>query len=435
MNIYQKVFCAFCSSSLRKKSSIGQAIIQAAIPRKVIAPLQIGLGVQMHHYFGSKFLIETLNSLGFCSSYHEVQRFEQSAAVSQGIQIESSNEQFVQFIGDNVDHNTGTIDGLNTFHGMGIIAAITPGKEQRHTIPRIHTTGEDIIAVGKIDIKFYKQSTNKMESMFFQKLSSIDDVEDQLEELNFLIKLARPLKPELPGWSGTMQLVQTGNFPGKSRVVFMPMLDLNPSDMSCIFSTLYFIACQSRKMNTTPVVTFDQPLYWKALHIVINEPEGSDVKDVIVRLGGFHTEMSFLGCIGKLMENTGLTELLSTVYAPNTVGHMLNGKAISRAIRGHILVNDSLETLLVEQSFADTQPNIDANNNIFVEDLIDKILTKETKPETLHENRMLANMMDQYDKTKIEVAKSRTAKLWLQYMEMVHILQQFIAAERLGNWK
>ncbi len=154
----------------RKISSIGQAIIQAAIPRKVIAPLQIGLGVQMHHHFGSKVLIETLNSLGFCSSYHEVQRFEQSAAVSQGIQIESSNEQFVQFIGDNVDHNTGTIDGLNTFHGMGIIAAITPGKEQRHTIPRIHTTGEDIIAVGKNDITFYKQSTNKMESMFFSKV-------------------------------------------------------------------------------------------------------------------------------------------------------------------------------------------------------------------------------------------------------------------------
>ena len=108
----------------------------------------------MHHHFGSKFLIETLNSLGFCSSYHEVQRFEQCAAVSQGIEKERSNEQFVQFIGDNVDHNIGTIDGLNTFHGMGIIAAITPQQEHRHIIPRIKTTSEDIIAVGKIDIKF-----------------------------------------------------------------------------------------------------------------------------------------------------------------------------------------------------------------------------------------------------------------------------------------
>ena len=34
---------------------------------------------------------------------------------------------------------------------------------------------------------------------------------------------------------------------------------------------------------------------------------------------------------------------------------------------------------------------------------------------------------------KASLAKSRTAKLWLQYMEMVEILQKFIKAERTGN--
>ena len=33
---------------------------------------------------------------------------------------------FVQFSADNVDHNTRTLDGKNTFHGMGIIACVTP---------------------------------------------------------------------------------------------------------------------------------------------------------------------------------------------------------------------------------------------------------------------------------------------------------------------
>ena len=56
-----------------KLSSIGQAIIQAARPRVLIAPLQIGLGVQMHHHFASKFLVDILNKLGFSSSYTEVQ--------------------------------------------------------------------------------------------------------------------------------------------------------------------------------------------------------------------------------------------------------------------------------------------------------------------------------------------------------------------------
>ena len=36
---------------------------------------------------------------------------------------------------------------------------------------------------------------------------------------------------------------------------------------------------------------------------------------------------------------------------------------------------------------------------------------------------------------KASLTKSRTAKLWLQYMEMVEILQKFIKAERTGNWQ
>lgn len=54
-----------------------------------------------------------------------------------------------------------------------------------------------------------------------------------------------------------------------------------------------------------------------------------------MRLGGFHLEMSFVGGIGHLMEGSGITELLETVYAPNAVTHMTSGKAIARAVRAH----------------------------------------------------------------------------------------------------
>ena len=41
-----------------KVASIGQAIMQAARPRVIIAPLQLGLGLQCHHHFGSRFLMK-----------------------------------------------------------------------------------------------------------------------------------------------------------------------------------------------------------------------------------------------------------------------------------------------------------------------------------------------------------------------------------------
>ena len=111
-----------------KLPSLGQAIVQATRPRAVIAPLQLGLGVQMHQHFASKFLIDTRYSHGFCSSYSTVQKYERSAAVGQGTEIPGwIPGRFMQYVADNVDYNSRTLDGTGTFHGMGIIATITPG--------------------------------------------------------------------------------------------------------------------------------------------------------------------------------------------------------------------------------------------------------------------------------------------------------------------
>ena len=57
--------------------------------------------------------------------------------------------------------------------------------------------------------------------------------------------------------------------------------------------------------------------------------------------------MSFLGSIGHLMTGSGLQEFLEVVYASNSVSHMLGGKAISRAVRGHFLVDAALNTMLI----------------------------------------------------------------------------------------
>ena len=117
----------------RKIAGIGQAIVQAARPRAVVAPLQLGLAVQAHHMYRSQFLV-TLHGMGFASSYKEVLRFEKNAADSVAPDMLADDidvlDMTLLFAGDNVDHNILTIDGKGTFHGMGIIAAITPGRKR-----------------------------------------------------------------------------------------------------------------------------------------------------------------------------------------------------------------------------------------------------------------------------------------------------------------
>lgn len=136
----------------KKQASLGHAIIQATRPRGIIAPLQLGLAIQMHHHFGSKFLVDSLHQHGFCCSYSEVQKFLRSASVTTQDIAPPSEIQLVQFAADNVDYNIKTLDGLGTFHGMGMIAAITPGQEISRVVPRRLVTPDEIINQGRVQI-------------------------------------------------------------------------------------------------------------------------------------------------------------------------------------------------------------------------------------------------------------------------------------------
>ena len=128
------------------------------------------------------------------------------------------------------------------------------------------------------------------------------------------------------------------------------MIDMDPGDMSCIYSMLLFVFDEASAHNVTPVVTFDQPLWWKAVTIISCKSEDSDLRSIVLRLGAFHMEMSFLGCIGYLMHESGLKETLETIYTPNAVTHMLSGKAVSLAVRGHFIVDSALNALLISKA-------------------------------------------------------------------------------------
>ncbi|CAC5381110.1 unnamed protein product [Mytilus coruscus] len=129
------------------------------------------------------------------------------------------------------------------------------------------------------------------------------------------------------------------------------MIDTNPSDLTCINSTLNFISKQAKAQHCSSILTFDQPLYWKAMNIIKDEPLDIPLKSVILRLGGFHLEMSFVGGIGHLMEGSGITELLETVYAPNAATHITSGKAIARAVRGRFLIDTALTSIILSHIY------------------------------------------------------------------------------------
>ena len=51
----------------------------------------------------------------------------------------------------------------------------------------------------------------------------------------------------------------------------------------------------------------------------------------VLRLGGMHFVMNFIGCVGTLMDDTGLADIMECAFGG--VSHMLAGKRVAQNFR------------------------------------------------------------------------------------------------------
>ena len=89
---------------------------------------------------GSKQLLTHLARLGFSITPEEVTRFKQSAIEDKNNDDstpEESNNDYKQWVADNVDRNVATVTGKGTFHGMGIICVDSKPTGSYGNIPRL----------------------------------------------------------------------------------------------------------------------------------------------------------------------------------------------------------------------------------------------------------------------------------------------------------
>ncbi|CAB3231913.1 unnamed protein product [Arctia plantaginis] len=217
----------------------------------------------------------------------------------------------------------------------------------------------------------------------------------------------------LPGWNGYLQQLTKNNQNfSTSQVIFLPFIDHPASNLDTIYTTLHSaINIAKSHQQKTCIITFDQPLYSKAREMVAASDANSDLSKTVVKLGGFHMLMSFLGCIGHVMDGSGLKEALSKIYATNSVDKMLNGHAYARSIRGHILLRLALSIKIFEEMKIE---------NCVLDELIEQITSRDVSYEDVEGCTSSSNsFIDQFqDKLKELKARGPTAQLWVQYFEM-----------------
>ena len=232
-----------------------------------------------------------------------------------------------------------------------------------------------------------------------------------------------------PNWHGFIETATSLIFQirEKTQIEFMPLIDLNSADENCIFSVLTFITEQATKLGiTTPCVTYDLPLWLKAIQI-----QKSQNIPIVCRLGGFHTLMSFIGSLGNLMKGSGLEQLFEQVYATNSVPHLFSGKQYARG--AHIMVHSALSKLLLEIVCDKFDGNIDFMSEVYSKATQQK-LDQETLDQSISDER-LVTLNNKISETKRVLRESgRTPQLWLLYMEYVELIKLYVFAERSSNW-
>ena len=186
-----------------------------------------------------------------------------------------------------------------------------------------------------------------------------------------------------------------GQLPGiATPFIFGPLIDSPPAHPDTVLSTLSFNERFLVQHGMTYMhISADLQIYRIILQVKWSNQRHWE--NIVIRPGGMHMLMSFVGCIGTLIESTGLEDLLNLIF--NGVTHMLNGKAWPKANRGlRIIVLAIIKPLVMAGKTRMTE---------------------------------LAEELEKIGQV------SRTGRLWVECLIMpVMIIHIYLRTERTGDW-
>ena len=377
--------------------------------------LQIALGNLLRD---SRKLINPFYQFGVTCSYDEILRFKKSAALAATKEIklsgiEQASDGLIQAVADNFDADISSQNGKLATHSLAMLitqpARDAPDNEENGegcSIRRISKSEMSAPIDFEIPVQRYQgpkivpmPPTCASKSVLPLKvLCSAAIAERRAKEIDF--SFLRDVTneescPEFNGYNTTLTRQQGISYAPKTQAAYLPLIDMTPSDPDTILTALHEAKrlTEERGQKKT-IFTSDQQLYKVAVEVKWTDPER--FADVIVRLGGMHMLMSFVGAIGTLMQGSGLVDVLSSTFSG--VSKMLSGKKFPQNARALRIVCEELLRRVLERSDIHT---------------MDELI------------KHLDYLAD----------KSKTAKLWIDCLiKPVFIMMLYVRAEREGDW-
>ena len=136
---------------------------------------------------------------------------------------------------------------------------------------------------------------------------------------------------------GVKALLQLANF------TLGPDATLNTENPDVVKEALKICMKSSEKLGLKhTVVTKDQAIY--EISYTLRKENADNFTNLILRSGGFHLLMNYLGAVGKFISGSGLSDILvqSKVMLEGTVNKVLSGKGYYQAINAHTRMHEAM---------------------------------------------------------------------------------------------
>ena len=387
-------------------------IVTSVITNQATA-LQIALGVLLRD---SKAAVNHMYSYRVTCSYDELLRFKKSAAAAAIVDpchqgISDAKHGMVQVIADNFDVDISSPNGKLSTHSLAMIVTQVRNDDEtndKEHIPRLKK--EDLqqpLDDGQGDeiAPYHGQKTPPMPGVPAPDFAVAEIVQqratvsrqraDECDCVYFQDVGSDKQCPQFNGYNTRLAREQGHALRHETKIAYLPLIDRPPAESTTMMAALLRAEEVSSKAGQQFVVfTVDQQLYRIALHIIWENPVR--FSNFYLRLGGMHLLMSYIGCVGTLMADSGIVEILSAAFGG--VLKMLTGKKYPQNVRAlRMLVEELLQTLF--QS---------------------------------HPVQCMADLQDALDGI---AAQSKTSKLWVDCLiRPVFTMLTYIRAEREADW-
>ena len=436
----------------RLVTSFGSDLVFAVTHGRIKPPKHVLLPFAVKSLTGNTELVQTLNRLGHSVSYSQFEEIDTALCLQK---LELSRDDlplpaniyqnvFTTLAYDNIDRLEETCSGAGTSHrvnGIAVQAKIIGPAPQR-IMPTVTKSKKRSVSPKTLLLPTY----NSGQRVGPPNTASVDaDTTAQVQDAkakNLVWLLARMSSPEaqsVSSWTGFNIQVRNNVTVVQDTVGYLPTINAPATELSTVYEMLnQAIGIMESLQLKTIVCVFDQALYAKAAEIMWKHEK---FKNIIIRMGVFHTICILLSILGKRFQDGGLRDLCveSGVIAEGSIAGVMEGRKYNRAVRLHKLVYEALMRLawksfllwLKEKHPTEMSHMEEALRRIdsFQGDICQASLTELLENDSF----TLTQQLFQVYLDSLRNQQGLSA-FWMSYLDMTDIMLGLIRASREGNW-